>query len=760
MQETWGDSHSSGFFDFTALLHGVDSFKGGIFITATTTLISNAVLKILGDLMSKAVSDGVDISKHAIKNAYQDRKSNSQNLQTKIYCVIVDSLNKFTHNRYKNEDKLYDAAESILKGLINGKCDAYAITSDLKILDPDVNINSHKDFLEILNHEISSDKNNVLYREFELLWKRQLSESLSNYFEKNNCNHEETHKKINKIEKMVSNYFKGEQNDTDIVMLQDNEREFVVTHNVNIKPVSYFTGRETDIKELRQKIENGSKVILVSGMGGIGKTHICRKLFEEYLSRHAGGEDGPFRHIGYIMYTGDMGYSLQRCLKYKKQKQSEQDQEAAWRELEYLASDGKLLLFVDNVDKPMIKDPGLQKLKDIPSAIVITSRLATMGDEFESYNIELLNLEQCKEIYEKIRFESKKRIEAEDIEDLEFIIDILAGRHTITVEQLAHLARTKSWSAKRLREELEKKRLQLTYHKAGEQINIQELYEVLYDLSDLSEAEKNILEAFSTFPYVPLVMDICNEWLLSDAGVSEDDDVLMGLYDKGWLQFDIESGCYTMHPVFAQFINEKCKPEEDQHLGLIEACKQSMETTGIEQNLLFYCPFALSIANRLHPAQKTRLPELLMTMIALAKKVSLELKDAINENKNLKSEMEVLAEELKTMREIIEERQSIVTQLIELNNCTGENPDNIDNEKKAAFFVTILNMRTDDLGSKIDHIKELINKIQSEKRIPSLQEIMEFINDAETEGNIENLDSLLRIELELRTSLIDMLTQT
>ena len=138
-----------------------------------------------------------------------------------------------------------------------------------------------------------------------------------------------------------------------------------------------------------------------------------------------------------------------------------------------------------------------------------------------------------------------------------------------------------------------------------------------------------------------------------------------------------------------------------------------METTGIEQKLLFYCPFALSIANRLHPAQKTRLPELLMTMIALAKKVSLELKDAINENKNLKSEMEVLAEELKTMREIIEERQSIVTQLIELNNCTGENPDNIDNEKKAAFFVTILNMRTDDLGSKIDHIKELINKIQS-----------------------------------------------
>ena len=36
-----------------------------------------------------------------------------------------------------------------------------------------------------------------------------------------------------------------DQNVTNIILFQDNEREFVVTHNANIKPVSYFTGRET-----------------------------------------------------------------------------------------------------------------------------------------------------------------------------------------------------------------------------------------------------------------------------------------------------------------------------------------------------------------------------------------------------------------------------------------------------------------------------------------------------------------------------------
>ncbi len=63
-----------------------------------------------------------------------------------------------------------------------------------------------------------------------------------------------------------------------ITMLQESEREFVVTHNASIKPVSYFTGRETELQVLRKRIEEGRKSVLVSGMGGIGKTHICRKL--------------------------------------------------------------------------------------------------------------------------------------------------------------------------------------------------------------------------------------------------------------------------------------------------------------------------------------------------------------------------------------------------------------------------------------------------------------------------------------------------
>lgn len=406
--------------------------------------------------------------------------------------------------------------------------------------------------------------------------------------------------------------FVGHDKITNIIMFQESEREFVVTHNVNIKPVAYFTGRETELQDLRQRIEEGRKSVLVSGMGGIGKTHICRKLFEEYLNKHAEDENGPFRHLGYIEYNGDMDSSLQNCLKFKQQDRPEQNQEAAWRELEYLAADGKLLLFVDNVDKSIRADLGLQKLKEIPGAIVLTSRLVSFSDEFEPYRIGFLGMERCKEIYGKIRFGSSgRKVGSEEDPDLEYIIECLAGRHTITVEFLAHLARTKTWLVGDLRKKLEEKGFCLTFHKDGKFVNIQESYEKLYDLSELTEAERNILEAFSVFPYIPLAAETCNEWLLADAGVSEDDDILMGLYQKGWLQFDMDQEGYALHPVFAQFISEKCNPKMEEHLGLMKECQRNLiiSENGSALKGQKYIPFAENIIEKINAGesmQRTR----------------------------------------------------------------------------------------------------------------------------------------------------------
>ena len=90
--------------------------------------------------------------------------------------------------------------------------------------------------------------------------------------------------------------------------------------------------------------------------------------------------------------------------------------------------------------------------------------------------------------------------------------------------------------------------------------------------------------------------------MLADAGASEEDDILMGLYQKGWLQFDIVQRYYALHPVFAQFIYEKCKPKAENHLGLIEACQQYLEIpeSGSALSCQKYIPFAEIISKKVN----------------------------------------------------------------------------------------------------------------------------------------------------------------
>ncbi|WP_215429140.1 tetratricopeptide repeat protein, partial [Akkermansia muciniphila] len=399
------------------------------------------------------------------------------------------------------------------------------------------------------------------------------------------------------------NYIGGDQHTT-VVISRDKPRDFIVTHRAGIKPVSYFTGREEELEILRQLINEGNKAVLVSGMGGIGKTHLCLKLCEEYITRHASNKAVPFQHIGYVEYDGDMDSSLVTCLKFEKQGQPEYNQEAAWRELEHLASQGKLLLFVDNVNRTSKEDPGLKRLGEIPGTVILTSRRASfMQTVFKPIMIGVLPLENCRHIYRSITEE--RTLEEES--DLDYIIKQLAANHTLTVELLARTAYCHGWSPRKLRHELENCQFRLTFEDDGETVVIQEAYEKLFSLGNMSKGEVNILEAFSLFPYMPLPDNTCEAWLLSDAGDTAPPNPFFKLYEKGWLQRikgwfrDEERYCYQMHPVFSQFIRDARKPKLGQHEGLLEGCRENLTIPdhGSPLECQQYLPLAESIAERI-----------------------------------------------------------------------------------------------------------------------------------------------------------------
>lgn len=131
------------------------------------TFIGEAVI---GEFISEVVNNCVDVSWGKIKEADKNRKSKSQNIQTRIYQVIIDAINIFTCNKYKNQNKLYDAAETLLNGLKKGADNRIeSVKVGLNILISDVDNNTCERFIETLRCEVGKEANFDLYKEILLI---------------------------------------------------------------------------------------------------------------------------------------------------------------------------------------------------------------------------------------------------------------------------------------------------------------------------------------------------------------------------------------------------------------------------------------------------------------------------------------------------------------------------------------------------------------------------------------------------------------
>ena len=152
---------------------------------------------IISGFVSKVVNDCGDILKNKIKEADKNRKSDEKNMETRIYQVLVDALNRFSYNEHKKEEIVYDAAESMLKQFKNGKDDyKEAVRAGLKIVVSEVNDNVCKRFFEALCYEICQKENRDLAIEVIILQQEQTNGYIQEGFRKSYVNNEEINRKL------------------------------------------------------------------------------------------------------------------------------------------------------------------------------------------------------------------------------------------------------------------------------------------------------------------------------------------------------------------------------------------------------------------------------------------------------------------------------------------------------------------------------------------------------------------------------------
>jgi len=306
-------------------------------------------------------------------------------------------------------------------------------------------------------------------------------------------------------------------------------------------------GREKELADLEKKLERSERVLLVNGMGGIGKTEVCKRFFMDHYCR--------YRWAGWIDYLGTIKESLVNAFNPKVTGGSDRDTMAERFAIlkEFLCRlEGNALIIIDNLENP--GDPDLDLFKSLPAAIkvIATSRQCIPG--FEEYPLEVLSKESCRELF----YEFYKG----PVDDgaVNRLVEI-CGCHTLTVELLARTAGKEKLPVGELAALLEKKGFNLEkaisepvgtfWHDEKAQKVFYRHLQTVFDLSKLTKKEKHVAANLSVLPSVYIPAKGVYDWL-GLAGKKE----INGLIDKGWLKQDEGFSLY-MHPVVREVVRQK-----------------------------------------------------------------------------------------------------------------------------------------------------------------------------------------------------------
>ncbi|MGH1364719.1 MAG: tetratricopeptide repeat protein [Calditrichia bacterium] len=310
-----------------------------------------------------------------------------------------------------------------------------------------------------------------------------------------------------------------------------------------------FFGREEDLRQLETSLNDAGAVVVVNGLGGIGKTELCRHFFHE--------QQAKFEHLLWVDYLGNFRESLVRAIRTDVFRPREgQTLNEQFEQVMLILADlpEKSLLLVDDILDA--EDADLAALRGLPLKVVTSSRLQLEG--FESYPLGFLDVESCREVF--YRFYNGKR----DEETLDAVID-LTGQHTLTVELLAKTANHAKISIAVLFERLIDigfnlnealpKNVKMLWH---EQVDEKKLFEHLnnvFAMDSLSEEEAYVLANLCVLPSEPMEAAILSDWLQDDIS-----DTLTSLVAKGWLS-EQEGFEVFLHPIIAAVARERLKPK-------------------------------------------------------------------------------------------------------------------------------------------------------------------------------------------------------
>lgn len=357
--------------------------------------------------------------------------------------------------------------------------------------------------------------------------------------------------------------------------------------------VQELIGREDDLRILAAEIIDNQGKMLISAVGGIGKTELVKAYISSIMNSEV--ESSGIESVAWIPYNNhDIRLSIKQSLHLKC------DLDDVWMEMQNLALelDKRLLIIVDNIETS-VNDEYLIKLGSLPCRILATSRQRELYGFSKIHYLQPLSMDNCRKLFYR-HYEFNER----DNETVSDIVTLTAGL-TIMIVFIAKAAYLEGMTIHELYARLVEKGFKLSeedvsceHEKMQNDETIIHQMCILFSLVAYSDTDKMILTYISIIPNLQFDFPKAKRWF----GIKRNSS-LMKLFKIGMLEHvtNKKKHIYWMHSVIAAAVREQQKEKlYDLSRPFIDILTEELNTGpefGREYEKAYLIPFSWSVSD-------------------------------------------------------------------------------------------------------------------------------------------------------------------
>ncbi|MDY6835048.1 MAG: tetratricopeptide repeat protein, partial [Chloroflexota bacterium] len=335
--------------------------------------------------------------------------------------------------------------------------------------------------------------------------------------------------------------------------LSKQEREIPKAITPRIPRISpnKIVGRKGDVDDLHRRLFDNKQVVLVNGLGGIGKTTLAHAYVGKYWEE--------YHHIAWIGQTsedivGDFVNTEGLLTNLNIQIQGKDPRQLFLEILTRLNSvvEQPGLLIIDNADV------SLTQWYDCLPRQPEWHLLATSRQRIERFDVKELDFLSRKEAVDLFLCHySRGKITPEEIGEIVDLVDL----HTLTIEILAKTAQLQRTGIFELEKAIEEDLIANVYidHKGDKIGRITSYLCSILNVSELDEEVIWLLQQFACLPPEFHNYELLRDLINPEASGRESlfSETLEGLAEKGWLLRDQALDSYKMHRIIADVVKKQ-----------------------------------------------------------------------------------------------------------------------------------------------------------------------------------------------------------